>query len=146
MMNNTGQRITQGQFSFLPDLSDEQILAQIKYALDNGWAVNVEYTDDPHPRNTYWEMFGLPMFDLTDPAGALMEINDCRKTFPNHYIRVGAFDSRKGWETQHMSFIVNRPKEEPGFMVERQEGAGRQIRYTTRAYAHARPEGERYGN
>ena len=29
MMTNHGNRITQGQFSFLPDLTDEQILAQI---------------------------------------------------------------------------------------------------------------------
>jgi len=65
------------------DLTDEQITKQIKYALDNGWAVSVEYTDDPHPRNTYWEMFGMPMFDLMDPAGILMEVNSCRKTFPN---------------------------------------------------------------
>ena len=33
MMTNTGNRVTQGQFSFLPDLTDEQITAQIKYAL-----------------------------------------------------------------------------------------------------------------
>ena len=59
-------RITQGTFSFLPDLTDEQIEAQIRYALDHGWAISIEYTDDPHPRNTYWEMWGLPMFDLDD--------------------------------------------------------------------------------
>ena len=34
MMTNQGNRITQGQFSFLPDLTDEQITLQIKYALD----------------------------------------------------------------------------------------------------------------
>lgn len=143
MMTNTNNRVTQGQFSFLPDLTDDQILAQIKYALDNKWAVNIEYTDDPHPRNTYWEMFGLPMFDLKDPAGGLMEVKDCRKTFPNHYVRVTAFDSTRGWETPRMSFIVNRPKHEPGFMLERQEIGGRSIRYTTRSYATDRPEGER---
>ena len=99
MMTNLGNRVTQGQFSFLPDLTDEQITAQIKYALKNGWAVSVEYTDDPHPRNTYWEMFGMPMFDLKDPAGILMEINNCRKTFPNYYIRVTAFDSSRGVES-----------------------------------------------
>jgi len=143
MMTNPNNRVTQGQFSFLPDLTDDQILAQIKYALGNKWAVNIEYTDDPHPRNTYWEMFGIPMFDLKDPAGGLMEVKDCRKTFPNHYIRVTAFDSTRGWETPRMSFIVNRPKHEPGFMLERQEIGGRSIRYTTRSYATDRPEGER---
>ena len=144
MMTNHGNRITQGQFSFLPDLSDAQITAQIKYALKNGWAVNVEYTDDPHPRNTYWEMFGNPMFDLKDPAGILMEINNCRKTFPNHYIRVTAFDSTQGWETPRMSYLVNRPKKEPGFGLVRQEAEGRHIRYTVHAYAADKPEAERY--
>ena len=109
MMTNTGNRVTQGQFSFLPDLTDAQITAQIKYALKNGWAVSVEYTDDPHPRNTYWELFGMPMFDLKDPAGILMEIDECRKTFPNHYVRVMAFNSARGIESPAMSFIVTSP-------------------------------------
>jgi ribulose-bisphosphate carboxylase small chain len=144
MMTNTGNRLTQGQFSFLPDLSDAQIVTQIEYALDRGWSIGIEYTDDPHPRNTYWEMFGNPMFDLKDAAGALLEINACRKTFPNHYIRVTAFDSTRGWETPRMSYIVNRPQKEPGFGLAREEGAGRQIHYRISSYATDRPEGERY--
>jgi ribulose-bisphosphate carboxylase small chain len=128
----TTSRITQGQFSFLPDLTDAQITAQIRYALAQGWAVNVEYTDDPHPRNTYWEMYGLPLFDLRDPAGILAEVNACRQTFPGHYVRVTAFDATRGWETPRMSFIVNRPKEEPRFALVRQEAQGRVLRYTTR--------------
>ena len=44
-------RLTQGAFSFLPDLSDEQIKKQVIYAIEQGWALNVEWTDDPHPRN-----------------------------------------------------------------------------------------------
>ncbi|HEY8755753.1 MAG TPA: ribulose bisphosphate carboxylase small subunit, partial [Candidatus Dormibacteraeota bacterium] len=43
-----------------------------------------------------------------------------------------------------LSFIVNRPKDEPGFRLDRQETADRQIRYTLHAYATDRPEGERY--
>ncbi len=143
-MTNQGNRITQGQFSFLPDLTDAQISAQVAYALQNGWAVNVEYTDDPHPRNTYWEMFGMPLFDLKDPAGVVQLIAECRKVFGGRYIRVTAFDSRRGWETPRMSFIVNRPAVEPGFGLERQETDGRRIRYTIHAYATDRPEGERY--
>jgi ribulose-bisphosphate carboxylase small chain len=137
-------RLTQGTFSFLPDLTDDQIRAQISYCLDKGWAVSVEYTDDPHPRNTYWEMYGHPMFDLRDAAGVMEEVNACRKTFPNHYIKVNAFDASHGWEALRLSFIVNRPKHEPGFSLVREEGAGRNIRYTTRAYVADRPEGERY--
>ena len=144
MLTNHGNRLTQGQFSFLPDLTDAQIFAQVGYALGHGWAVNVEYTDDPHPRNTYWEMFGQPLFDLKDAAGVLAHIGECRKVFPRHYIRVTAFDSTRGWETPRMSFIVNRPAVEPGFSLQRQETDGRQIRYTIHSYATDRPEGERY--
>jgi len=137
-------RVTQGTFSFLPELTDEQIARQIDYCLGNGWAVSVEYTDDPHPRNTYWEMFGNPMFDIRDAAGVMTEVNACRKTFPNHYIKVNAFDSTRGRESLRLSFIVGRPAAEPGFALVREEGPGRSVRYTTRAYATQRPEGERY--
>lgn len=137
-------RITQGTFSFLPDLTDEQITKQIKYCIENGWAVNVEYTDDPHPRNTYWEMWGLPMFDLKDPAGILLEVNACRKAFPNHYVRLSAFDASPGVESIRLSFIVNRPREEAGFRVERTDTHGRNMRYTLHAYATDKPAGERY--
>ncbi|MDZ4103142.1 MAG: ribulose bisphosphate carboxylase small subunit [Hydrogenophaga sp.] len=144
MMTNHGNRLTQGQFSYLPDLTDAQISSQIEYALRNNYAVGVEYTDDPHPRNTYWEMFGNPMFDLKDPGGILMEINNCRKAFPQHYIRVTAFDSTQGVESPRMSFIVNRPAREPGFGLARTEVEGRQVRYRISSYATDKPEGERY--
>ncbi|MEO5986265.1 MAG: ribulose bisphosphate carboxylase small subunit [Candidatus Limnocylindria bacterium] len=138
-------KITQGTFSFLPDLTDEQISAQIEYCLEQDWAVSIEYTDDPHPRNTYWEMFGQPMFDLRDAAGVMAEVNEARATFPNQYVKVNAFDATRGVETVRLSFIVNRPPTEPGFGLVRQEAAGRSIRYTVHSYATEQPEGERYG-
>ena len=144
MMSNPTGRLTQGQFSFLPDLSDAEIALQIEYGLGKGYAWSIEYTDDPHPRNTYWEMFGMPMFDLTDAAGVMMELNNCRKTFPSHYIRLMAFDSTRGIESIAMSFIVNRPAQEPGFGLVRQEGEGRSLRYTVHSYATDRPEAQRY--
>jgi ribulose-bisphosphate carboxylase small chain len=138
-------RITQGTFSYLPDLTDEEISAQINYALDNGWPLSVEFTDDPHPRNIYWEMWGLPMFDLTDPAGVLMEINACRTAHPNHYVKVNAYDAHLGRQTVMLSFIVQRPEPEPGFWLDRQEAQDRRIRYTNHSYVvQERPFGERY--
>jgi ribulose-bisphosphate carboxylase small chain len=145
MMTNPIGRITQGQFSFLPELTDAEISLQVDYGLKKGYAWSIEYTDDPHPRNTYWEMFGMPMFDLKDAAGVLMELHNCRRTFPQHYIRLMAFDSTRGVESIAMSFIVNRPAHEPGFALERQEGPGRTMRYTIRSYSADRPEGERGG-
>jgi ribulose-bisphosphate carboxylase small chain len=144
MMTNPTGRISQGQFSFLPDLTDAEITAQIEYGLRKGYAWSVEYTDDPHPRNTYWEMYGMPMFDLHDAAGVLMEVQACRKAFPSHYIRMLAFDATRGVESIAMSFIVNRPPEEPGFGLVRQEVQGRSMRYTVHSYATDKPEAERH--
>lgn len=137
-------RLTQGQFSFLPDLTDEEITMQVQYALDQGWAVAVEFTDDPHPRNTYWTMWGNPMFDLRDAKGVMMEIDACRHFHPDLYVKVLAFDSSEGFETVRMSFIVNRPKEEPGFELLRSEGPGRRVGYTVRSHATGLPAGRRY--
>ena len=123
-------RITQGTFSFLPDLTDEQIARQVEYALAQGWAVSIEYTDDPHPRNTYWEMWGMPMFDLQDAAGVVGEIRECRKAHPDEYIKLNAFDSTRGFETMRLSFMVHRPKQEARYKLRREENAGRLVRYT----------------
>ncbi|MBI5321864.1 ribulose bisphosphate carboxylase small subunit [Bradyrhizobium sp.] len=124
-------RLTQGCFSFLPDLTDDQIYKQVQYCLANGWAVNIEFTDDPHPRSTYWEMWGLPMFDLADAAGVMMELAECRRVYGDRYIRLSGFDASHGWESVRISFIVNRPPQEVEFELLRQEVAGRSVRYTT---------------
>jgi len=122
-------RLTQGTFSFLPDLTDEQIRKQVEYALDKGWALGIEFTDDPHPRNTYWEMWGTPMFDLHDAAGVMQEVQLCRRAHPDVYIRLNAFDSARGFETVRLSFIVQRPENEARYRLVRSEAAGRIIRY-----------------
>ena len=144
MMRNPTGRVTQGQFSFLPELTDDEIRMQVAYGLEQGYAWSIEYTDDPHPRNVYWEMYGMPMFELKDPAGVLMELKECRKTFPQYYIRLIAFDATRGVESIKMCFIVNRPENEPGFGLYRQEVRGRKMNYTVRSYATDRPDGERY--
>lgn len=123
-------RITQGCFSFLPDLDDNQITAQMEYILSKGWAIAIEYTNDPHPRNTYWNMWGHPMFDLQDAKGAMMELDECRKAHGDDYIRVLAFDNTRGFETVVMSFIVNRPKDEPSIDMTRTDVKGRSQTYS----------------
>jgi ribulose-bisphosphate carboxylase small chain len=137
-------RITQGTFSYLPDLTDDEIAAQLRYAIGRGWAVAVEFTDDPHPRNNLWEMWSLPMFDIPGAAAGLAEIRACRAAYPNHYVRVCAYDASYGRQTTALSFIVGRPPDEPGFRLDRQEAADRRIRYTVSPYAARHPHGQRY--
>ena len=137
-------RITQGTFSHLPDLTDDEIAAQIQYAVDRGWSIAVEFTDDPHPRNFLWDMWGLPMFEIADAAAGLHEVRACRAAYPDQYIRVSAYDASLGRQTTALSFIVGRPAYEPGFRLDRQEGADRRIRYSLHPYATDRPAGQRY--
>jgi ribulose-bisphosphate carboxylase small chain len=139
-------RITQGTFSFLPDLTDEEIEAQIRYALANGWSISVEYTDDPHPRNSYWEMWNLPLFDLTPDEShlAMREVATCRERFPDHYIKLIAYDASYGRQTTALSFVVNRPAHEPGFRLERADRRDRTVDYRLHAYATDVPAGQRY--
>jgi ribulose-bisphosphate carboxylase small chain len=140
-------RLTQGQFSFLPDLTDEQIEAQVAYALSNGWSIMVEYTDDPHPRNGLWEMWSPPMFDLAEDEVdvAMRDVRACCEAHSDIYVKVVAYDRSLGRQTSAMSFIVNRPEVEPGFKLERQETHDRVIRYTLTSYVVDRqPQGSRY--
>ena len=134
-------RITQGTFSFLPDFTDEQIEAQIRYALRHGWAIQVEHTDDPHPRNSLWEMWGTPNFDLSEDEVdvAMRDVRGCREAWPHRYVKVVAYDASLGRQTTALSFIVSRPPDEPGFQLEREEGSDRRIRYTLRPLTSGEP-------
>jgi ribulose-bisphosphate carboxylase small chain len=137
-------RITQGTFSYLPDLTEAEVTAQVQYAIGRGWAIAVEFTDDPHPRNVYWEMWGLPMFELADGAAVTAEVAACRAVYPDCYIRVSAYDASLGRHTTALSFIVSRPAAEPGFRLDRQEVRGQQLSYSLHPYAADYPPGSRY--
>lgn len=65
---------------------------------------------------------------------------------PDHYIRLTFYDATLGRQTTALQFIVNRPPNEPGFRLDRQEDRDRVIRYTLHSYASERPKGERYGD
>src|SRR5262249_20265882 len=136
-------RITQGTFSFLPDLTDEQIEAQIKYSVSHGWAISIEYTDDIHPRNAYWEMWGLPVFDtkVEDTENLMREIRAAREAFPEHYVKVIAYDSTRGRQTTALAFIVNRPTVETSFKLDRIQGPGRTNRFRFIPYKEAEANG-----
>merc|ERR1711985_80479 len=53
-------------------------------------------------------MWGLPLFDIKDPAAILFEVNMARKAKPNYYVKIAAFDNTRGTESVvlHSSFSV----------------------------------------
>jgi len=140
-------RITQGTFSFLPDLTDEQLEAQMRYALRNGWAIMVEHTDDPHPRNSLWDMWDQPFFDLSeeDVEEVMDHVRQAREGLPERYIKVVCYDASLGRQSSMLSIIVQRPSDEPGFRLERRETHDRTIDYQLHSYATVDPPGRRYG-
>jgi ribulose-bisphosphate carboxylase small chain len=116
----------------------------VQYALDHNWPISIEYTDDPHPRNSYWEMYELPMFDRKDAAGIMDTVRKAIADHKNEYVKVNAFDASRGRQTTAISFIVNRPENEPGFRLDRTEWEDRQVKYSIHAYSSDKPQGERY--
>lgn len=49
-------------------------------------------------------------------------------SYPNHYIRVNAYDPKHGRRTIASQFILDRPKVEPGYRLDRTEWNDRRIR------------------
>ena len=88
--------------------------------------MSIEYTDDIHPRNAYWEMWGLPMFDLKpeDSENVLREVRAAREAFPEHYIKLIAYDPTYTRQTTALSFIVNRPTVETALPARPHPGPG----------------------
>jgi ribulose-bisphosphate carboxylase small chain len=121
---------TQGTFSYLPELTDEQIAMQVSYCLEHGWAISIEHTDDPHPRNIYWELWRLPIFDAQEAEPVLRELNRCREEHPRSYIKLSALDRSKGRQTTALSFLVQRPQPEPSLRLDRLDFQDRQIKYS----------------
>lgn len=113
-------RIRQGQFAYLPDLTDDELAKQISYAIGNGWGIGVEYTDDPHPRNMYWEMWGQPQFGVERPEQVLDMVRTCRQEHPQSYVAVTAFKSTRHRQGIMLHIVVQRPEHEPELRIQRQ--------------------------
>ncbi len=112
-------------FSYLPPLSDAEIARQVDYITGNGWTPCLEFAGpaEAYMANTnttrmgavtanyydnrYWTMWKLPMFGCSDPGQVLREVAACRKSFPDAYIRMVAFDSIR--QVQITGFLVHRP-------------------------------------
>ena len=102
------------------------------------------YQDSVLPTEEMVDQIDTFVFDVQDAGAIMLELEACRKAYGNRYIRISGFDSRHSWETIRISFIVNRPAEEPGFRLDRTEGPGRVQRYALHPYSSDKPAGQRY--
>ncbi len=93
--------------SYLPPLTDTQIVKQVQYILDQGYIPGVEFSESSAPEMHYWTMWKLPLFNARTPQEVLEEVRACRSEYSNCYIRVVGFDNVK--QCQVLSFIVSKP-------------------------------------
>ncbi|CAI9272366.1 unnamed protein product [Lactuca saligna] len=105
--------------SYLPPLSDAALSKEIDYLLRNKWVPCLEfelehgfvYREHHHSPGyydgRYWTMWKLPMFGCTDSAQVMKEVEECKKEYPNAFIRVIGFDNVR--QVQCISFIVSKP-------------------------------------
>ena len=82
-------------FSYLPELTLEQIEAQIRSTVERGLVVGFEYTDDPDPYDHYWTLWKLPLVRRHPIRRSCSpRLEECRAANPDAYIRVNGYDSR----------------------------------------------------
>ncbi|KMZ64432.1 Ribulose-bisphosphate carboxylase [Zostera marina] len=104
--------------SYLPPLSAESIGKEVAYMVSQNWIPCLEFDEAGHVRREnsrmpgyydgrYWTLWKLPMFGCSEPSMVLQEIDECKKTYPNAYIRLLAFDNKK--QSQCMSFVIHKP-------------------------------------
>ncbi|CAI9787458.1 unnamed protein product [Fraxinus pennsylvanica] len=104
--------------SYLPPLSDESIAKEIDYMIKKGWIPCLEFDEVGyvHRENSrmpnyydgrYWTLWKLPMFGCNDSSQVLNEVQECKKAYPNAYIRCLAFNNVK--QAQCMSFLIQKP-------------------------------------
>lgn len=97
-------------FSYLPELSADEIEAQVRSILDRGLVVGIEHSPAPDPYDHYWTLWKLPLFGVRDPDVVLEALADCRAANPDAYVRVNGYDPvRQG---QVVSFVPYPPGED----------------------------------
>ncbi|KAG1334789.1 ribulose bisphosphate carboxylase small chain, chloroplastic [Cocos nucifera] len=104
--------------SYLPPLSVEALLKQIEYLLRSGWIPCLEFCKigfvyREHHRSPgyydgrYWTMWKLPMFGCNDATQVAKELEECKKEYPDAFIRIIGFDNVR--QVQCISFIAYKP-------------------------------------
>jgi ribulose-bisphosphate carboxylase small chain len=93
-------------FSYLPQLSAEEIREQVRYVIAQGWNPAVEHVEPERSFNHYWYMWKLPMFGEQNVDVVLAELENCRREHPGHHVRLIGYDNYA--QSQGTAFVVYR--------------------------------------
>lgn len=95
-----------GTFSYLPGLDEERVRAQVRHLLDRGWVAAVEHVEPARASHTFWYLWKLPLFGVTDPDEVMAELARCRDANPGHHIRLIGYDRHH--QTQGLALVAYR--------------------------------------
>lgn len=93
-------------FSYLPEMSEEQIRKQVEYLVSKGWNPAIEHTEPENAGSHYWYMWKLPMFGESDVDRILAEADACHKANPAHHVRLVGYDNRR--QSQGIAMVIHR--------------------------------------
>ncbi|XP_035546424.1 ribulose bisphosphate carboxylase small chain, chloroplastic-like [Juglans regia] len=105
--------------SYLPPLSAESLAKEVDYLIRKGWIPCLEFElehgfvyrennrSPGYYDGRYWVMWKLPMFGCTDSSQVLKELEECKKEYPNAFVRIIGFDNKR--QVQCISFIAYKP-------------------------------------
>ena len=95
-------------FSYLPEMSKEQIRKQVEYIVNKGWNPAIEHTEPENAFSHYWYMWKLPMFGESNVDKILAEAEACHKAHPRNHVRLVGYDNYA--QTKGAEMVVIRGK------------------------------------
>jgi ribulose-bisphosphate carboxylase small chain len=93
-------------FSYLPEMTQDNIYKQVKYLVSKGWNPAIEHSEPEQAFNHFWYMWKLPMFGEADVDKILAEADACHKAHPNHHVRLIGYDNYK--QSQGTAMVIYR--------------------------------------
>jgi ribulose-bisphosphate carboxylase small chain len=93
-------------FGYIPPLTRQEQAAQISSLLARGLIPSIEHTDRPAPRDHYWHLWKLPLFEATSAGDVVAEIDRCAEANPGDYVKIVAYDRATQGQT---AFVVRSP-------------------------------------
>jgi ribulose-bisphosphate carboxylase small chain len=82
-----------GTFSYLPEMSPQQLRRQVEYIVARGWNPAIEHAEPGRAAGAYWHMWQLPMFGETSVDRILAEAEACHKAHPRRLVRLVGYDN-----------------------------------------------------
>lgn len=92
--------------SYLPQLSDDKIRAQVEYIVSKGWNPAIEHTEPANATGSYWYMWKLPMFGETDVDTILSEAEACHSANSSNHVRLIGYDNYA--QSQGTALVIYR--------------------------------------